>query len=188
MLGDDDGVPCDDCMQHPRIWARGRAAAVYAGGARRVTLALKHGDRLDMGPTLARWMVKAGRDIIEGTDVIAPVPLHWSRLLKRRYNQAAELSKRVAQQCDVDHVPDLLTRHRRTIMQEDMTRDERYNNLNDAIKVTGRFTDLVLGKRILLVDDVMTTGATLSACAQACVSAGATNVNVLVFARVARPL
>lgn len=188
MLGVDDGVPCDDCLRHPRNWSRGRAVAVYAGGARRVTLALKHGDRLDMGPTLARWMATAGAVIVEKTDIIAPVPLHWTRLLKRRYNQAAELSKHISQQTELHHVPDLLTRTKPTKMQEDMSRDARYENLHGTIKITDRFTKSIQGKHILLIDDVMTTGATLSACTDACISAGATNVNVLVFARVARPL
>lgn len=188
LLGDADGVPCDDCLRRPPAWSRGCAVTVYGGGARRISLALKHGDRLDMGPTLARWMVTAGEDVLDGVDIVAPVPLHWARLLKRRYNQAAELSKRIAQQQKLNHVPDLLTRFKRTTMQVDMNRDARFENQRAAIKVTDRFSKVVQGQKILMVDDVMTTGATLSACAEACMSAGAKEVNVLVFARVARPL
>jgi ComF family protein len=186
MLGEPDGVPCDGCLYHPQAWSQGRAVAVYAGGARRIILGLKHGDRLDMGPTLARWMATAGHDVLNDADIIAPVPLHWTRLLKRRYNQAVELSRHLAQGRDMEHIPDLLTRTKRTSMQKDMSRDERFENQRDALKITNRFAQDIIGKRILLIDDVMTTGATLSACAEACISAGAANVNVLVFARVAR--
>ncbi len=188
LLGDPDDVPCDNCIRYPPVWSQGRAVAVYSGGARRISLALKHGDRLDMGPTLARWMVTAGADVMDGIDIVAPVPLHWTRMLKRRYNQAAELSKHIAKVGEITHVPDLLTRFKRTSMQMDMTRDERFENQREALKMTNRFTELIQGKRILMVDDVMTTGATLSACAQACISGGAAHVNVLVFARVARGL
>lgn len=188
MLGEPDGVPCDGCLRHPQAWSKGRAVAVYDGGARRIAMGLKHGDRLDMGPTLANWMVNAGREVLQDADIIAPVPLHWTRLLRRRYNQAVELSRHIASGCDLPHVPDLLTRTKRTSMQKDMTRDERFENQREALKVTDRFINHVKGKRIVIVDDVMTTGATLSACTEACISSGAANVNVLVFARVARPL
>jgi len=188
MLGDPDGIPCDDCLRYPPAWKQGRAVAVYHGGARRISLALKHGDRLDMGPVLARWMVAAGQDVLQGMDIVAPVPLHWTRLAKRRYNQAAELSKRIAQHTDIQHIPDLLTRFKRTSMQVNMNRDDRFENQRAALRVTARFEEIIQKKRVLLIDDVMTTGATLSACAEACMSAGADHVNVLVFARVARPL
>jgi ComF family protein len=188
MLGEPDGVPCDDCLYHPKPWSQGRAVAVYAGGARRITMGLKHGDRLDMGPTLARWMASAGADVLAQSDIVAPVPLHWTRLLKRRYNQAVEISRHLVIGHNVEHIPDLLTRTKRTSMQKDMTRDERFENQRNALKVTDRFTDSMRRKRVLIIDDVMTTGATLSACAEVCISAGAANVNVLVFARVARPL
>jgi len=109
-------------------------------------------------------------------------------LAKRRYNQAAELSKRIAQHTDIQHIPDLLTRFKRTSMQVNMNRDDRFENQRAALRVTARFEEIIQKKRVLLIDDVMTTGATLSACAEACMSAGADHVNVLVFARVARPL
>ena len=128
MLGEPDGVPCDDCLYHPKPWSQGRAVAMYAGGARRITMGLKHGDRLDMGPTLARWMARAGNDILADADIIAPVPLHWTRLLKRRYNQAVELSRNLVVGRNVEHIPDLMTRTKRTSMQKDMTRDERFEN------------------------------------------------------------
>jgi ComF family protein len=188
MLGEADGVPCDGCLRQPQAWSQGRVVAVYAGGARRIVMGLKHGDRLDMGPTIAHWMNTAGDDVLKGIDIIAPVPLHWTRLLKRRYNQAVELSRHVASAREIIHIPDLITRTKRTSMQKDMTRDERFENQREALKITNRFKDQVIGKHILIVDDVMTTGATLSACTEACISAGAAKVNVLVFARVARPL
>lgn len=186
LIGDADNVPCDSCLRYPPAWDHGRAVAVYRDGARRIILSLKHGDRLDMVPTLARWMIRESTDLLQNCDLMAPVPLHRTRLLKRRFNQAAELSKRVSQISSTLHIPDLLTRTKRTSMQVDMTREERFENQRSAISLTPRYLQMVKDKRVLLIDDVMTTGATLSACAEACRAAGSAEVNVLVFARVAQ--
>ena len=86
---------CESCLRHPPAWDRGAAAMLYAGAGRRMVLALKHGDRLDMVRPLAGWMAAAGRELLAEADLIAPVPLHWRRLLRRRYNQSAELARRL---------------------------------------------------------------------------------------------
>jgi ComF family protein len=131
-------------------------------------------------------MDNVGEVVFDDIDIIAPVPVHWSRLLRRRYNQAAELSKHIARIRLVDHIPDLLTRSKRTSMQVDMSREERIANQRSALTLTPRFSEAIKGKRVLLIDDVMTTGATMSACAEACLKAGSADVNALVFARVAQ--
>ena len=182
---DDQVLRCDGCIQTPQAWDRGRAAVVYNGIGRRIALGLKHGDRLDMAVPISNWMLEAGRDMLDA-DVIAPVPLHWTRMLKRRYNQAAVLGNQIAQFSGTKTIPDLLIRHKRTIQQKGMSREARFENQSSAIAVLSRHANALENKTVLLIDDVMTTGATLSACAEACFAAGAETVNVLVFARVAR--
>lgn len=176
---------CDGCLRHPPSWDRGAAAVVYSGTGRRVVLSLKHGDRLDLVPPLAGWMASAGRDLIADADLIVPVPLHWKRLLKRRYNQSAELGRRLARVARKPLAVDVLTRRRATTPQEKMNRDARAANQAAAFAVSQRHRVVLDGANVLLIDDVLTTGSTLSACAEALREAGAAQVNVLVLARVA---
>jgi ComF family protein len=159
--------------------------AVYSGPARRIILSLKHGDRLDVAAPLGRWMAGAAEDLIADIDVVAPVPLHWSRLLRRKYNQAALLAQAISTQTKVPCIPDLLLRNRRTTMQKGMRKQERLANQRQAVIAHPKQALHLRNKRVLLVDDVLTTGATLSACAEACYSGGADDVNAVVFARVA---
>jgi ComF family protein len=175
---------CEGCRRHPPAWDRGAAAVLYAGAGRRMVLALKHGDRLDMTRPLAGWMAAAGRELLPRADLIAPVPLHWRRLLARRYNQSAELARRIARLSGRPAALDLLTRRRATAPQ-DGGRDARAANQVGAFAVTPRHAATVAGKRVLLVDDVLTSGATLSACADCLRAAGAAGVDVLALARVA---
>ena len=130
-------------------------------------------------------MAAAARDILADSDVIAPVPLHWTRLFRRRYNQATLLADVIGAGADHMVAPDLLLRRRRTVMQKCMSREQRMDNQRKAITVNPKRLSAIAGKRVLLVDDVMTTGATLSACAEACHAAGAAVVKIVVFARVA---
>ena len=176
---------CESCQRHPPAWDRGAAAVIYAGAGRRVVLALKHGDRLDTVRPLAAWMAAAGRELLAEADMIAPVPLHWRRLLKRRYNQSAELARRLGRISGRPVVPDLLRRGRATLPQEGMTRAERAVNQAGAFSVNPRRAAAPSGRVVLLIDDVLTTGATLSACADALRAAGAARVDVLALARVA---
>lgn len=181
-----DVAYCDSCLIAPKPWSKGRAAVIYSGSARRLVLGLKYGDRLDLAPALALWMADAARALPLAHALVAPVPLYWRRFLRRRYNQAALLSKNVAVKARADHCPDLLQRLRPTKVQDGMTREERHDNQRDAFAVTPRHRAKITGRSVLLVDDVMTSGATLSACTEACFAAGAQDVNVLVLARVAR--
>jgi ComF family protein len=179
------GDLCDGCLRHPPAWDRGRAAVLYAGAGRRAVLALKHADRLDLARPLATWMATAGRDVLAEADLVAPVPLHWRRLIRRRYNQSAELARRLGRAGSRPVVVDLLRRTRATTPQEAMDRAGRHANQAGAMGVTPRRADAVAGRAVLLVDDVLTSGATLSACTEACRAAGAARVDVLVLARVA---
>lgn len=178
------GDLCEACTRHPPSWDRGAAAFLYAGAGRRMVLGLKHGDRLDMVRPLATWMIAAGRPLVAQADIVAPVPLHWLRLVRRRYNQSAELARAIARGGEVTLVADLLTRQKATAPQSG-GREARAANQAGAFAVTRRHATRVAGRRILLIDDVLTTGATLSGCAEALKAAGATGVDVLVVARVA---
>jgi predicted amidophosphoribosyltransferase len=179
------GDLCDGCERRPPAWDRGRAAVVYTGTGRKAVLALKHSDRLDVAGPLAGWMAAAGGALLAEADLIAPVPLHWRRLIRRRYNQSAELARHVGRASGRPVVADLLRRVRQTVPQERMDHDARYSNQAGAIAMNPRHATLVEGRGVLLVDDVMTSGATLSACTEACRAAGASRVDVLVLARVA---
>ncbi|MFT5006385.1 MAG: ComF family protein [Paracoccaceae bacterium] len=183
---DNDVVHCDACLLAPRTWSRGRAAFSYEGTARRLVLGLKHGDRQEFVRPMATWMAQSGRLICGFDTLVVPVPLHARRLFSRRFNQSALLAKQCAARLGLDYLPDLLTRTRATMMQEGMTLKERYENQKSAFQISKKRREILGSRSVLLVDDVLTSGATLSGCAEVCLAAGARHVNVLVLARVAR--
>lgn len=181
--GDDDSLVCDDCLRIARPWRQGRAAMVYGGTGRQLVLALKHGDRPDLAPALAGWLSRAAAPLIRPDMVVAPVPLHLGRHLKRRYNQAALVSAQLAHARRLRHLPDLLVRTRPTERQDHRSIDERFANLDGAIAVSARGLPRIKDRPVLLVDDVMTSGATLAAAADALLAAGSGPISVAVLAR-----
>ena len=188
LMGEDDGVEvlCDDCLLVARPWSNGRAAMLYQDNGRKLVLALKHGDRQDLARPAALWMHRAAGPILHPDMLVAPIPLHWWRLFKRRYNQAALLSAGIARLAKLDHCPDLLQRRRNTGTQDGRNRDGRFANMADALTVHPRRAARIEGRHILLVDDVMTSGATFASAAEACLAAGASGISVLALARVAK--
>jgi predicted amidophosphoribosyltransferase len=188
LPGDDPGhrVLCDDCLIIARPWDRGRAALLYKGNGRKLVLALKHADRTDLARPAADWMARTAAPLLAPGMVVAPVPLHWLRLFTRRYNQAALLSAAIARVADLQHIPDLLLRKRNTRSQEGRDRDGRFRNVEGALRLHPRHAAAIAGRPVLLVDDVMTSGATLAAAADACRAVGAGPISVVVLARVAK--
>ena len=188
LPGDDDtgSLKCDDCLITPRPWVEGRAALLYRDNARRLVLALKHGDRQEIAQPAALWMARAIDDLPKQHMIVAPVPLHWTRLLKRRYNQSALLAQALARHTDLPVCPDLLQRHQRTQSLDGMTKENRFSSVKGAIRVHPKRRHRLAGRPVLLVDDVMTSGATLSAAADACLAAGSGPVYVVALARVSK--
>ncbi|SLN57624.1 DNA utilization protein GntX [Roseivivax jejudonensis] len=180
------GLTCDECLKIPRPWARGRAALLYSGAGRKLVLGLKHGDRHDIARPAATWMANAAASLLQADTVIVPVPLHTLRLLRRRYNQSALLCAALGHLTGHTVAVDVLKRVQRTPSLDGQSRDQRFATLAGAIRADPRRVHLVADHPVLLVDDVMTSGATLAAGTEALVAAGATEVCVLALARAAR--
>ena len=185
-LGDGCRVDCDSCLAHPRPWDMARAALIYRDQARRLVLALKHGDRTDIARPAAGWMARAGRDILRPGMIVAPVPLHWTRLARRRYNQSALLAAHLARIAGLEMCPDLFRRTMRTPLLEGKSQAARYAVMQGAIDAHPRHRHRLAGREVLVVDDVMTSGATLAATTEAAHAAGAARVCVITLARVAK--
>lgn len=177
------GLVCDDCAVIARPWDKAAAALVYAGTGRTLALALKHGDRPDLAPPLGRWLAAAAAPLVAPCMVVVPVPVHPRRLLKRRYNQAALLAAQVARAHGLTHRPAALRRLRHTPMQDHRGVADRFENQRGAIAVAPAEAARLAGRPVLLVDDVMASGATAAAAAEALAQAGAGPVSVAVLAR-----
>lgn len=180
----DPGARCAACAARPRAFDAARAACLYDETSRDPILKLKHADRLDLAPMFARWISRSARELIEEADAIAPVPLHPWRLLHRRYNQAAEIARPLAALTGTPYLPDALVRRRPTATQGGKSGSGRKRNVAGAFEVAEARRRQVEGLRILLIDDVLTTGATAEGCARALKAAGAARVDLAVVARV----
>lgn len=178
---------CTPCRDRPPAFRQARAALRYDGGAKRLILPFKHGDRTDLARPLARQMARAGADLVARADVIVPVPAHWRRLVARRYDQAALLARALGVVTGRPVVPDMLRRSRATPPLGAKGAAERAVTVAGAFAVPRRGAALLPGRRVLLVDDVMTSGATVNACAAVLLEAGAAAVDVLALARVPDP-
>lgn len=188
LLGSDmeSEAQCDACMAHPRPWAAGRAALRYSGVARKMILALKYGDRQEVARPASKWLARVAAPILPDDFLIAPVPLHWMRHLKRRYNQAAVLAQAFAREIDAPYCPDLLIRPRGRGSMEGLSWDARFEKMAGAIEAHPKRARHMKNRTVVLVDDVMTSGATLSAATLACLGADAKDVRIVTLACVAK--
>lgn len=179
------GAPlCPRCLASPPAYGQARAAYWYGEGAKRLILGLKYADRTELAGPLARQMAQAGAPLLARAELILPVPLHRWRLLGRRYNQAALLAAALSRRSGRPWAPDLLRRTRRTAPLGERGAAERAAALEGAFALARGAAPRIAGRRLLLVDDVLTSGATASACAEVLLRHGATGVDVLAAARV----
>jgi ComF family protein len=177
---------CGPCHAEPPPFARARSVMRYDEGSKKPILALKRADRLDLVPAFARWLERAGRELLDEADILVPVPLHPRRLWQRRYNQAALLAAKLGERAGKPSDPLALIRIKPTPSQGEMpSAKARRRNVRGAFKVAR--PEAVRNRTVLLIDDVYTTGATVGACARALTRAGARKVLVLTLARVVRP-
>ncbi len=179
---------CGPCVREAPPYSRARAAMRYDEYSKALIIGFKHADRTEAAGRFGAWLRQAGGDLIAEAELVTAVPLHWRRLLKRRYNQAALLAGALTEaHGGLEFRPDLLLRTKATPPQGRLTRQQRRDNLRGAIALNPARRDVLGDKRVLLIDDVMTTGATLEACSRALLKAGARSVDVLVLARVLLP-
>lgn len=169
----------------PPAYGRARAVAAFGEVARDLIHALKYADRLDIAPPMGRMMARAGADILSDAQALVPVPLHRLRLWRRRFNQSAALAGVIGGEAGLPVRAGWLERPRATVPQVGLDRAARARNVQGAFAVPEMAKGELRGRRLVLVDDVLTTGATIDACVKALLRAGAGRVDVLVFARVA---
>ncbi len=179
-----EGEICAACLTNPPIYAAARSAMLYDDASKRLILGFKHGDRIHMVHTLAGWMQRAGHELWQDADLIMPVPLHRWRLFKRRYNQAALLAKSLGEATGKHVLVDGLLRLKPTPTQGHRNRKERQANVKGAFGINPHHLTAIKDKNIILIDDVLTTGATLNECSRTLLDAGAKSVKTLTLARV----
>jgi ComF family protein len=181
------GILSMEAIADPPSYNRARAAVRFDEISRALVHALKYGDRLDLAPMMGRWVAQAGHELLADADALVPVPLHWRRQWARRFNQSAMLAATISAASGVPIAAGALKRVKATVQQVGLSRAERGDNIQGAFRVPETGRAAVAGRRLVLVDDVLTSGATVEGCARALLRAGAANVDVLIFARVAEP-
>jgi ComF family protein len=179
----ESGTLCGACLASPPEFTAARAAMLYNEGSKKLILGFKHADKVHPAPALANWMLRAGQDFWSEADFILPVPLHRWRLLMRRYNQAALLAHEIGKAARKPVLTNALKRIRSTPSQGHMNKEQRKKNIHGAIKLNPNYAAKIKDRAIVLIDDVMTTGATANECSRVLLRAGAAKVFVLTLAR-----
>ncbi len=182
-----EGALCAACLARPPAYHSARSVFRYDDGSKRLILGFKHGDRTDGTAAFALWLSRAGAGVLPGADFILPVPLHRWRLFKRRFNQSALIGKSLSRITGIPIDAFSLVRQRATESQGGLNRRQRHRNVRGAFAVRNQAARPFQGLKLILVDDVYTTGATAGACAKALLQAGAEEIHVLTLARVVEP-
>ena len=175
---------CANCLKKSPLYHRALSVLKYNESSKTLILPFKHADAIELTPLLVQWMDKQGQSLISNCDCILPVPLHITRLFKRKYNQSALLAKRLAKIYHKSYLPSVLIRVKHTESQGHMNSKQRQKNVKNAFKI--QKADKIKDKNVLLIDDVMTTGATVNECTKVLLKAGAKQVDVLTLARVVK--
>lgn len=174
---------CGVCLRSPPAFAQARSVLRYDASSRQTVRAFKYHDKTQLAPVFAPWLARAGEQFLSRVEWIIPVPLHWKRLLLRRYNQAALLAYALSHVCGLPVLPDIVLRKKSTPPQAGLTRKGRENNMRGAFMVRENMRAALKSKSVLLIDDVMTTGTTLNACARVLHDAGVVDVYAVTLAR-----
>lgn len=181
-----ENMKCGTCLARPPSFQQGASVLKYDEHSRAPILAFKHADRTDMAPTFAKWMSRAGRDLLQPDCLITPVPLHSRRLLARRYNQSALLAQLIAKENRLKWSADLLIRKKNTPSQGGKSLKARFKNVQGAFSLNPKRKHQIPDAHVILIDDVFTTGATIEACASCLHQEGAAKVSFLTLSRVVR--
>ena len=179
-VGEDAWSP--QAIAAPPVFDRLRFVAFYEGPARDLIMGLKFSRRRELAMPMGKWMSRAGLEVLGRDSLIVPVPLHRFRLLARRFTQSADLARVVAVECGGQYQPELLRRHKRTRQQVGLSAKDRQKNVRSAFDVNKNLAGDLQGRHVVLIDDVITTGSTISACSKTLLAAGASSVDVLTFA------
>jgi len=180
----EEGAKCGACSATPPFYTTARSVFSYTPTSRDLILRFKHLDGIHSAPLFGEWMAQRVEMPERAGILCLPVPLHWTRLFRRTYNQAALLAQEIAKRKGWVYAPRVLLRTRRTPAQGHLSKKERLDNVKRAFRVSAAYKEYLRGKRVVLVDDVLTTGATLNACSKALRKAGAREVHVVTLGRV----
>jgi ComF family protein len=185
--GSKDGNICAGCHKNPPVFNYARSALVYDDTSRNIILGFKHGDQTQSVPSFLPWLLRAGEEILAQSDYFVPVPLHRWRILRRRYNQAGLIAQYLSKETGIDCFMDLIDRHKATVTQGHLKTNERQKNVRNAFGIAEKHGKKIRNKHICLIDDVLTTGATVNECTKILLKCGAASVNILTLARVVKP-
>lgn len=182
----EEGRLCESCTKDLPAFSKARSVMVYDDQSRGLILSFKHGDQTHMTPAFIPWLERAGKEILKNADFLVPVPLHRWRLLKRRYNQAAIMAQYLSKETAIPVLVEGLVRRRSTVSQGHLNMNDRAKNVRHAFAVLKKVKPTLKGKKIVLIDDVYTSGATVKECVKVLLDAQASEVSVLTLARVVK--
>lgn len=174
---------CAACAKEKPHFSKARAVFLYDDSSKKMVTSFKYTDRIENRKAYAKWMARIGENLIADADFLIPVPIHLRKLISRKYNQAGLLAQEISKISGKKTVTNALIRKKHTIKQASLNRRIRFQNISGAFNVNDKFSTILEGKRILLIDDVITTGATADECAKILKKARVANVDVLTLAK-----